>query len=295
MTDPFHYTVGKVLNNNAVISENEAGREVIIMGKGVGFNTRAGFRVDPKKHFKVYELKSSDRQKLETLLNEIPYDCFELSQQVIEHAEKALRRNLNPTLILALADHINFAVTSYLEGKYHPKLLNEEIRRFYREEYRCAEEILDMINHTYNIRMAESEAGSIAFHLINAESDESEDQTTRIISGTNDILQIIVDSLHIQASESSLSYSRLVTHIRYFLKRILVDEADGSGFMADQIRFNEDSEDYQKIAVALDQIADYLRKHYAYEINDEERLYLLIHLMRVLMSEKEEKRKRTWQ
>jgi beta-glucoside operon transcriptional antiterminator len=283
----FHYVIHKILNNNVVISTDENGREVIITGNGIGFHAHVGFRVNEREIFQIYELQGNEnRKRFELLLNEIPFECVQLTQQIIDSASKKLHRTFNPNLIVALSDHINFAVTQTKMGTAHPHLMSEEIRRFYKAEYAAGTHAVDMINHKYEIQLPASEAASIAFHLIDAESDAGVDDTTEIINSTDEILKIIQGLLHIEFQEESLSYSRLITHIQYFLKRVIAKEASAqSDFNA--VFFNEEDENYQKIAVCLDQIQTYLQKKFDYTMGAEERVYLLIHITRVLQTNEE--------
>ena len=49
--------ITKVINNNIVVSRDEANREVVLMGKGLGFQKHAGQTVNPKKVEKTYIMK----------------------------------------------------------------------------------------------------------------------------------------------------------------------------------------------------------------------------------------------
>jgi beta-glucoside operon transcriptional antiterminator len=46
--------VQKVLNNSLVLSMDDDDREVIVMGKGIGFNSRPGDEIDPEKIEKLF-------------------------------------------------------------------------------------------------------------------------------------------------------------------------------------------------------------------------------------------------
>ena len=38
----------KVINNNVISSEDDKGKEIIVMGKGIGFGKKAGEEIDGK-------------------------------------------------------------------------------------------------------------------------------------------------------------------------------------------------------------------------------------------------------
>ena len=107
-----NYRILKILNNNAIVSRDADGQEVIIVGTGIGFHTRIGNEISPEKVLKHDILQGRENyRRFETLLKEIPFDCIEISKKIIEKAKQELKRDLNSNLIIALADHINFAVS----------------------------------------------------------------------------------------------------------------------------------------------------------------------------------------
>jgi hypothetical protein len=53
--------VQKVLNNSLVLSMDDDNREVIVMGKGIGFNSRPGDEIAPEKIEKLFVTQRSAR------------------------------------------------------------------------------------------------------------------------------------------------------------------------------------------------------------------------------------------
>ena len=47
-------TVEKVINNNIVSAYDETGREVVVMGRGIGFGVKAGAVINKSKIEKVF-------------------------------------------------------------------------------------------------------------------------------------------------------------------------------------------------------------------------------------------------
>lgn len=52
--------ITKVINNNIVVSRDDSQREVVLMGKGLGFQKHAGQTIDPKKIEDIYHEGSWD-------------------------------------------------------------------------------------------------------------------------------------------------------------------------------------------------------------------------------------------
>lgn len=44
----------KVINNNVISSEDDKGKEIVVMGKGIGFGKKAGEEIDETKIEKKY-------------------------------------------------------------------------------------------------------------------------------------------------------------------------------------------------------------------------------------------------
>ena len=134
------YKIYRILNNNAVVSRDEKGQEIIIVGMGIGFHTRTGYYVEPEKVSSVYILQGKENcSRFRALINEIPFDCIEISGKIIDEAKKRLDKDLNDNLIIALADHVNFAVDQAKKGIRIPHLLSEEIGRFYKDEFQVGD------------------------------------------------------------------------------------------------------------------------------------------------------------
>ena len=50
--------IDKIINNNVISTHDEDGREVVVMGRGVGFKAREGMMVDESKVEKIFRLES---------------------------------------------------------------------------------------------------------------------------------------------------------------------------------------------------------------------------------------------
>ena len=71
--------IKKIFNNNVVVTDDEKGCEVVVMGKGVAFGKRNGDVVDEGKIGKVYHLGDHEMlEKFKELLSVLSLDyCFE--------------------------------------------------------------------------------------------------------------------------------------------------------------------------------------------------------------------------
>lgn len=275
-----YYRINKILNNNAIeILEN--GTEIIIIGNGVGFNHKVNDYITMKENYKLYTLQNNLLKiQFKALLNEMPFKCIELTQEIIDMAKTDLNRNFNQGLLVSLSDHINFVSKNYLKGYGSYSLVSEEIKRFYHEEYEVGLKALDLINRYYQINLNKKEASAIAFHLINAEFNNNVSKTTSILKSIDDILNIIEANLGLELPEDSLYYSRLVIHLKFFMQRVIKGESDDENF--EKLIISAKSDINKKIGITLDSIERYLNEEFDYVLSEAERFYLLVHISRII-------------
>ena len=84
--------IQKVINNNIVSACDDMGREVVVMGRGLGFGVKPGMGVDESKIEKVFRIESGGvGEKFRELLSNIPSEHAEISDDIISYAESALK------------------------------------------------------------------------------------------------------------------------------------------------------------------------------------------------------------
>ena len=272
--------IEKILNNNAVIAKDDNNKEVIAIGNGLGFKHSVYDSIYQSEVIKTYALVNKNlNQRLITILNEIPFECIELTEEIIKISQDELKTALNDNLVITLADHINFSIHRYREGIDVPNMINEEIKRFYKKEYEIGLIALRMINNHYNVHLPQDEASSIAFHIINAIEGNETNDAVKIMKGVNDIITIVQNELKIILDENSLDYSRFVIHLKFFMKKILFNNKLENNKI-DYSIFNNISN--LKINRCLDMISDYTNQQYGYMPTYEDRLYLMMHIVKLL-------------
>lgn len=273
--------VEKVLNNNVVVSRDPiTQKEVILMGSGIAFAKKPGQLIDEKKIEKTFIVDNENLgNKIKKLINQIPEGIFELTDEIITYSIVELNTELDKQLYVSLADHIAFAVKRFKNGIEIRNELLSEIRRVHRKEYKVALWAVDFINNKLDISLPEDEAGFIALHLVNASYKET---TTQSISSTKiikDILNIIKYYFSIELDEDDLNYDRLLTHLKYFAKRIVNNNQQNS---KDLDFINMVSNTYPEAYGCALKIGEYILKNNDYIVNKDELVYLTIHIQRVI-------------
>ena len=158
----------KVINNNIVKSLDSDNHEVIVVGKGLGFKKKTGDYIDKELIAKIYTSKDrKESNKLTELLERMPLEHIQVSNEVISFAKVSLGRKLNDNIYLTLTDHISFALERYSKGIILKNALLWEIKRFYSHEFLIGKEALSIIHKRLGVNLPEDEAGFIALHRRN--------------------------------------------------------------------------------------------------------------------------------
>jgi len=273
--------VVKILNNNFLLVENEFGHENIVMGKGLRFLNEVGSELNQNDVEKIFVSKNSSFAKeYIRLIEETPLKYMEVVQEIIYRANERLKGNLHDQIFMTLLDHIIYAIERY---KNHIVLQNRllwEVKKFYPKEYEIGLYSLNYLNEELDMELPDEEAGNIAFHLVNAQTDEMNmEQTMLVIRMIKDIFNILQYQLQMTIHKDSINYSRFLTHMQFFIQRILDDKMlnNHNEFLFDQIQ-----ENYQKEMECAYRVRDYVHKTLQIIITKEELMYLAIHIIRII-------------
>ena len=273
--------VEKVLNNNVVVSIDPISKkEVILMGSGIAFNKKCGQLIDEKKIEKIFIVDDENLgNKIKKLINEIPEGIFELTDEIVTQAIVELNVELDKQIYVSLADHIAFAIKRFKNGITIKNELLSEIRRVHKKEFIFSLWAVDYINKKLNVNLPEDEAGFICLHFVNASYNET---TTKSVESTKiikDILNIIKYYFSIELDEEDLNYDRLLTHLKYFAKRII----NNNQYVSNDSSFlTVISTTYPEAYGCAMKIGEYILKNNDYKVNDDELVYLTMHIQRVM-------------
>ncbi len=268
----------KILNSSVVLATNEQNEEVIVMRKGIGYNNKVGNHFNENDLDKIYILQT--KQSIVHLLSQTDDQILDVSLQIYDLANTTLSNELDKNLIIILTDHINFILKRKELGQIFQNKLFWEIKKYYSNEYSVALKSLKIINQKLNTNIDIEEASNIAFHIINAESHDYDvkyvESMTQLI---NDIINIIKFHYHINFNEDSLSYIRLISHIKFLVHRLLQGDKPMDNF--DIFSFNKINTDYKDDLICINKISDYLEVSLNIHISKNEKMYLLIHINRL--------------
>ena len=275
-------TIKKVYNNNVILAfENSSKKEVILTGCGIGFGKKPNDTVDDSKIEKKFVIQDNNfESKVNKLASEIPEEVFAVSSAIIEYAEKNLNTILDEYIYISLTDHIYFALKRYKENLPIKNELLYELRRIHKKEYEIGKWAIEYINKTFNVNFLIDEAGFIAMHIINANYRESTNKSCLIMNIINQILDIIKNYYSIEFIEGEINFDRLLTHLKFFAKRLIdktesIDTNNNGLLEIVKVQYKESYD-------CVKQIKSFIEENYTYKVNDDEVLYLILHINRVI-------------
>ena len=273
--------IDKIINNNIVSAIEADGKEVVIMGRGLGFGMKPGKEIPEGKIEKVFRLDSQNStDKFKELLANLPLEHIQASTEIINYAKSVLNRRLNQSIYITLTDHINFAIERFKERMVFTNPLLNEIKTFYKEEYLVGEYAVALIERRIGIKLPVDEAGFIALHIVNSEYNTVMRDTIDITNLIQNVVKIVKEYFSMDLDETSLNYQRFVTHLRFLAQRII----GGEMLNSENPEFNQlISQMYPEEYACSLKLKDYIQVTYHHDVTEEETAYLAVHIKRIRM------------
>lgn len=274
----------KVLNNNVLIVTDAFEEEHIVIGRGIAFGQKRDEEIDDSKIERVFSVtKSTQSNRLLQLVREIPETCFDLAEEIIIYAQDVLKQELSDSIYITLTDHIHFVQERSLSGMLPMNPLKWEIQRYYNKEYHIGKKAMELLEEEFDVVLNDDEAASLALHIVNAEMDSSIPNSMEVISLINTIMQIIRYDTKLDFEEDSISYQRLITHLNFFVQRVINRKQNEN----DNPLYSIVKTNYPKAFACVHKIQEFIEKKYAYLVSKDEITYLTIHIQRLLTREVE--------
>lgn len=274
--------VVKVLNNSLVLALDSVNNdEVIIMGKGIGFNTKVGDTLSGNDIEKIYALTDRDtKKKLIQLSSETDTAYFDLSSQIIQYAKEKHKLQLKDHIYLSLTDHISFIKKRIESGYVFQNMYVMDIQRLNPIEYDIADFGLKLLREELDCNIPDSELIYIAMHFVYQQAvNDSKPDYDKINQVVEEILNITKYQLQVEYEKESIVYSRFLTHLSLFAQRLVTDQMipnKESDILLEQLQNNIKNE-----TSCLNAISIFIEEKYGQKLSNQERLYLLIHIHKI--------------
>ena len=218
--------IRKILNNNLVLANDWQGNEIIVKGRGIGFNKKRWDTIEEAVIEKIFTPENSKKSKeLQSYLTSIPEDYLDFVQGYVDYIKNSYDIKLNNSIYVSLSDHLTGTIKRFNEGISINNLLLLDIKQLYKLEYKIGLDMLEKLNEKFNVNLPLDEAGFIALHFVNAQDSEGKKDGFQISHIVNEIMKIVKRYYaSIVFDEESLYYQRFITHLKYFAQRFLHKE-----------------------------------------------------------------------
>ena len=275
--------IKKIINNNILCAVDDKGNELIVTGRGIGFQRHRGETIDTALIERTYRMEEKTGQrKLRELVEKIPIEHLSLTEELIKHITSQIPQKLNESLLITMADHISFAILRKAQGVEFSNPLKGSIMCYYPTEYHLGQYCLGVIREQLGVILHEDEAAFLALHIVNAELNTNMSEMydiTKLIEGTISVVEYFYKK---EFDRESLDFNRFVVHLRYFAQRLfqgkMMEDAQGERDEVFRQLIMKNCKEHYKCAQC---VADYIKNTYQKNLSDEELIYLTIHLKRI--------------
>ncbi|MCI8374049.1 MAG: PRD domain-containing protein [Lachnospiraceae bacterium] len=260
----------KNINNNVSLCLDSQGREVVAFGKGIGF-TKPPYEVPLSQIQRTFY--NIDESYLSVLVA-IPEEMLNVAAEIYDYGNRKMNNCFSSNVVFTLADHIRFAIKREEENISIKLPLFYEVQNLYPEEIEIGIYALKLINERFNVHLPKEEAASITLHFVGygLHNGSYSGKDEKIIM--DQCTEIVEQMMEIHIDKKSFNYSRFLTHLHYLLDRVKHNKTINTenGKVYEELK-----KQYPKTYECVKRIEAFL----TIELNDEERLYLILHINRL--------------
>lgn len=270
------FRVKKVLNHNTVIGIGmEDNQAYLLIAKGIGFGRKVSERIEVPEDGTIYSLQEKTQRGLALdLVKSIDPVFLEITQQILKEAERIFGK-IDWAILFPMADHIAFAVKRIQNQEQISNPLTEDIRALFHMEYKTAQLICPILKERLSVEIDEHEVGYIALHIHSAIEDENVALSMQIARTVRECIQMVEEETGASIDVMSLSYNRLMNHVRYMAARAVRGE-----------KLNLNMNDYMSVKYPeafrlASVVCGHLEKYLKKPLDEVEVGYLAMHIQRV--------------
>ena len=277
---PTEFTIVRAYNNNVAEAKDDAGRDYVLMGKGIGFNASRKPRIaaaDVDRLFRPSDGEGPER--FAALLAELPNEHLETAELVAGLVRKRLGADIADSFEIGIADHITTAIERVRSGYTMEIPLVAEMPYAFPTETEIARDALELIRSRTDVALPDDESAALALHIVNARFSSTDMPTTfKLAEVLYTSLQIVRETFNVPLEPTSVSVARFATHLRFLITRLQAESQheDASEFLWNAAKTAHPEEHGCAVHVGA-----VLSEATGLPIRREEELYLTLHVLRL--------------
>ena len=197
---------------------------------------------------------------------------------ILNEAEKEFGK-IDREILFPMADHIAFAVKRMKRGETITNLLTQDIRVLFYKEFKVASLIRDVLSCEEGLEIPDDEIGYVALHVHSATDGEKVSSAMQIAAAVRECVTLIEQDAGRCIDVQTLSYNRLMNHIKYMAARAVRGE---------KLKVNMNQyiqQEFPRSYEIADTVCDHFGKQLGKKLPDTEIGYLAMHIERVYTDE----------
>lgn len=287
MTASTQASVKRVYNNNVVLAVEADATEVVLLGKGIGFQRRPGETIDTSLADQRFVAEGPYRApQLAGLLSDAPSEQITLARTITELGHATLGLEPRQSLMIPVLDHLTFAVRRAEEGTHIDFPLRWEVAQLYPAEAALGRQVVTLVNERLGVQLQEDEWVAFALHFVNQQWTKGDFSKTVAMTETiGRVFVRLAERWGTPIDENASSAARFVTHLRYVFARA----ASGKQLATSRLdMLTAVRQAYPEAAEAALDIAELIGQSINREISNDEVSYLALHTTRLYAEMKEQ-------
>jgi beta-glucoside operon transcriptional antiterminator len=274
-------TAVRKCNNNIIFAEDN-GRQIIALGKGLGFHLCPGGEVDMSLVEKVFVPQEAVQlNHFSDILADLPYENVILASKIVDLGKMRLGQTLNQSIVIALADHLSFAIKRHNNYLDIQMPLVWDIKHIYPLEFAVGEEALGIIKRETGIAFPRGEAAAITLHFINAESEFADMPNTIKMS---DILRksvgIVEAHYNTVFDENSFDFNGFVALLRNTVMRFMYRTGEKQ-VEEDTVLYELLHKRYSYAFACAEKVSSFIEKEYGWRLSGNDISFLTLYIDRI--------------
>lgn len=214
------YKAKKIITNNVIRAIDINDTEVILIGKGIGFNKKSNDIIPSNVVENLFVLQDSQEKGLyEQLLRSTSPKLIDIANEAIDYIQLHVDKPLNDHIHVALTDHISFMVRRCKMGIPVENPFSLETENLYPKEAQIAANVVDYISQELNLSIPKGEVGFVTLHIVSSLTNNSLYKTKKFSHLVSKLTEILEEQLMTKLDRTDLNYTRLVTHLRFAVER----------------------------------------------------------------------------
>ncbi|GAA0079188.1 PRD domain-containing protein [Clostridium sp. CTA-5] len=262
--------------NNNIVSIRMDGKEKILFSRGIGFGKKFGDKIKAGTEVeKIFVIEDEDNlRNFKQVIEKVDEDFLTVCERIIILISEELNEELDERIHIGLTDHLYYAIKRIKNNEIIENPFLMEIKVLYQREYILAKKAAKILNNEMDIMIPDDEIGMIALHIHSARNSGNLSNTIKNAYLINMIIEYVEKKLKIKIDKNSLDYARFATHVRFAIRRMLVDSPAKNDFIREikcKYRLSYSiSKDVSKI----------LEKRLEKNVSEDEIAYLAMHIER---------------